>query len=490
MPAHPTKEDRKEDTMEKEWKEHDPESDFAVKEQDETADYMEEREELTEERILEMLEARQYKDLKEELENNMYPVDLADLMENFNQKQMVMVFRLLAKEEAAETFSYMNSDLREILINGLTDSELEEIMEEMYLDDTVDVLEEMPANVVDRLLMATDEETRQQINLLLQYPEDSAGSVMNVDYIALRKEMTVAESILKIRQVGLNRETIYTCYVTEKKKLIGVVDVKELLTTSESKTIEEIMDTNMLYARTTDDQEEVAGIIRKYGLIALPIVDHEMCMVGIVTVDDAMLVLQEEATEDITIMAGVSPSEESYFGTTVMEHVKSRLPWLLFLMLSATVTQMIMNSYESALAVMPQLAGFVPMLTGTGGNCGSQSSTLVIRGLAVEEIEFKDLFKVIWKEVRIAVCISIILAVVNGIRIVLMGQGDGLMALTIGMTMACTVIIAKVVGCTLPLIAKKVGLDPAIMATPLISTLVDISTISVYFAIVSAVFQL
>ena len=227
-----------------------------------------------------MLEARQYKDLKEELENNMYPVDLADLMENFNQKQMVMVFRLLAKEEAAETFSYMNSDLREILINGLTDSELEEIMEEMYLDDTVDVLEEMPANVVDRLLMATDEETRQQINLLLQYPEDSAGSVMNVDYIALRKEMTVAESILKIRQVGLNRETIYTCYVTEKKKLIGVVDVKELLTTSESKTIEEIMDTNMLYARTTDDQEEVAGIIRKYGLIALPIVDHEMCKIG------------------------------------------------------------------------------------------------------------------------------------------------------------------------------------------------------------------
>ena len=476
--------------MEKEWKEHDPESDFAVKEQDETTDYMEEREELTEERILEMLEARQYKDLKEELENNMYPVDLADLMENFNQKQMVMVFRLLAKEEAAETFSYMNSDLREILINGLTDSELEEIMEEMYLDDTVDVLEEMPANVVDRLLMATDEETRQQINLLLQYPEDSAGSVMNVDYIALRKEMTVAESILKIRQVGLNRETIYTCYVTEKKKLIGVVDVKELLTTSESKTIEEIMDTNMLYARTTDDQEEVAGIIRKYGLIALPIVDHEMCMVGIVTVDDAMLVLQEEATEDISIMAGVSPSEESYFGTTVMEHVKSRLPWLLFLMLSATVTQMIMNSYESALAVMPQLAGFIPMLTGTGGNCGSQSSTLVIRGLAVEEIEFKDLFKVIWKEVRIAVCISIILAVVNGIRIVLMGQGDGLMALTIGMTMACTVIIAKVVGCTLPLVAKKVGLDPAIMATPLISTLVDISTISVYFAIVSTVFQL
>ena len=450
----------------------------------------EEREELTIERIQEMLEKRQFKELKDELENNMYPVDLADILEDVNEKQLVLIFRLLVKEEAAETFSYMNSDLREVLIGALTDSELEEVMEEMYLDDTVDVLEELPANVVDRLLMATDEEKRRQINQLLQYPEDSAGSVMNVDYIALRKEMTVAEAILRIRQVGLNRETIYTCYVTEKKKLIGQVDVKELLTTSESKRIEEIMETNMLYAHTTDDQEDVAWTITKYGLIALPIVDREMCMVGIVTVDDAMLVLQEETTEDISIMAGVHPSEESYFGTTVLEHVKSRIPWLMFLMLSATVTQMIMNSYESALAVMPQLAGFIPMLTGTGGNCGSQSSTLVIRGLAVEEIEFADLLKVIWKEVRIAVCISVILSVVNGIRIMLMGQGDATMAFTIGVTMACTIIIAKVVGCTLPLVAEKGGLDPAIMATPLISTLVDISTISVYFAIVSAVFAL
>lgn len=449
----------------------------------------EEREELTEERILQMLDERKFKELKEELEH-MYPVDLVELMEDFTQKQLVMVFRLLAKEEAAETFTEMDSDMRETLIGGLTDSELEEVMEEMYLDDTVDVLEEMPANVVDRLLMATDEETRQQINQLLQYPEDSAGSVMNVDYIALRKEMTVAESILKIRQVGINKETIYTCYVTEKRKLIGMVDVKELLTTSESKTIEEIMDTNVLYAHTTDDQEEVAQIINKYGLIALPIVDHEMCMVGIVTVDDAMDVLQEETTEDISIMAGVSPSDDSYFETTVLEHVKSRLPWLLFLMLSATVTQMIMNHYESALAVMPQLAGFIPMLTGTGGNCGSQSSTLVIRGISVGEIEFGDLFRVIFKEVRVAVLISLILSVVNGIRIIVMGQGDALVALTIGLTMACTIVIAKVVGCTLPLVAEKIGLDPAIMATPLISTLVDISTISVYFAIVSAVFSL
>lgn len=456
----------------------------------EDTNYLEDREELTEERILEMLEARQYKELKEELEDNMHPVDLAEIMQEFNQKQIVMVFRLLAKEEAAETFSYMESDLREMLINGLTDSELEEIMEEMYLDDTVDVLEEMPANVVDRLLMATDEETRQQINLLLQYPEDSAGSVMNVDYIALRKEMTVEEAILRIRQIGLNKETIYTCYVTEKRKLIGVVDVKELLTTSESKTIEEIMEPNVLYGNTTDDQEEVASIIRKYGLIALPIVDHEMCMVGIVTVDDAMEVLQDEVTEDMSIMAGMTANEDSYFGTSVVDHVKSRIPWLMFLMLSATITQMIMNSYEAAMVAMPQLAGFVPMLTGTGGNCGSQSSTLVIRGLSIGEIEFKDVLKVLFKEVRVAILISIILSVVNGIRIILMGQGGLTMAFAIGVTMICTIIIAKSVGCVLPLLAKKIGLDPAIMATPLISTLVDISTVTVYFMIVSTVFNL
>ena len=441
-------------------------------------DIPEEREELTIERIEEMINEHQFKELKEELKNNMYPVDLAEILREVDEKWLVLIFRLLEKEEAAETFSYMDSDQREILINALTDSELEEVMEEM------------PANVVDRLLMATDEEKRKQINQLLQYPEDSAGSIMNVDYIALSQDMTVEDAILKIRQVGLNRETIYTCYVTEKRKLIGVVDIKDLLTTGEARLIEEIMDTNMLYARTTDDQEDVARTITKYGLIALPIVDHEMCMVGIVTVDDAMLVLQDEETEDISRMAGINPDDDSYFGMTIFEHVKSRIPWLLFLMLSATVTQMIMNSYEAALAMMPQIAGFVPMLTGTGGNCGSQSSTLVIRGLAVGEIEFRDLFKVIWKEVRVAVCISLILATVNGIRIMIMGQGDALMALTIGLTMACTVIIAKVVGCTLPLVAKKVGLDPAIMATPLISTLVDISTISVYFAIVSYVFGL
>ncbi|MGF6989114.1 magnesium transporter [Lachnospiraceae bacterium PM6-15] len=445
---------------------------------------------MNKERVLELLHAHQYKKLKEELEEQMHPVDLAEMLEELEPLERVLIFRLLAKEEAAETFTNMNSDMREELINALTEQELEEVMEEMYIDDTVDVLEEMPANVVDRLLLSIDAEKRAQINTLLQYPEDSAGSIMTVDYIALRKEMTVQEAILKIRQVGLNKETIYTCYVTEKRRLIGQVDLKEILTTSESRLIEDVMDTNLIFAQTTDDKEDAARIINKYGLIALPILDHEMCMVGLVTVDDAMQVIQEETTEDISIMAGLSPNEDSYFGTTVFEHVKNRLPWLLFLMLSATVTQMIMGHYEMALAVMPQLAGFIPMLMGTGGNCGSQSSTLVIRGLAVGEIQLNDVLKVMFKEVRVALIISLILSVVNGIRILLMGQGGALTALAIGLTMACTIVIAKIVGCTLPLFAKRVGLDPAIMATPLISTLVDISTVTVYFAIVTAIFHI
>ena len=449
----------------------------------------EEREELTEERILQMLDERKFKELKEELEH-MYPVDLAELMEDFNQKQLVMVFRLLAKEEAAETFTEMDSDMRETLIGGLTDSELEEVMEEMYLDDTVDVLEEMPANVVDRLLMATDEETRKKINALLQYPEESAGSIMNIEYISLRREMTVADAILKIRQVGINKETIYTCYVTEKKKLIGMVDVKDLLTAGEARKIEEIMDDNVLFARTLDDQEYVANMINKYGLVAIPIIDHEDCLVGIVTVDDAMLVLQDETTEDISIMAGVSPNEDSYFGTSVFRHAKNRSLWLMLLMLSATVTGEILGYYEDAMAVMPVLITFIPMLMGTGGNCGSQSSTLVIRGLAVGEIEFKDIFKVIFKEIRIALVVGVLLSVVNGIRIYIMYDQNIMLALALGITMIAVVTMAKCIGCILPLLAKKMGLDPAIMAAPLITTILDTCTILVYFNIVTAFFHI
>lgn len=446
-------------------------------------------EELNSEILLELLVAREFKKLKEKLEN-MHPVDIVEVMEEVGERQRVLMFRLLAKEEAAEVFTDMNSDMREDLINALTDSELEEVMEEMYVDDTVDVVEEMPANVVDRLLKATDEETRKKINALLQYPEDSAGSIMNIEYISLRKEMTVEEAILKIRQVGINKETIYTCYVTEKKKLIGSVDVKDLLTVGESRLIEEIMDENVLCARTLDDQEKVAAMIEKYSLVAIPIIDHENCLVGIVTVDDAMTVLQDEATEDISIMAGVTPNEDSYFGTSVFQHAKNRALWLMLLMLSATVSGEILAHYESAMAVMPILITFIPMLMGTSGNCGSQSSTMVIRGIAVGEIEFKEFFKVVFKEIRIAILVGLMLAVVNGIRVYIMYDQDIMLAIAIGITIIAIVCMAKCIGCTLPLFAKKIGLDPALMAAPLISTIMDTCTILMYFAIITAFFKL
>ncbi|MCB7303208.1 magnesium transporter [Bariatricus massiliensis] len=441
------------------------------------------------EKIQGLLDSRGYKELKEEMEKY-YPVDIAALLEEVDEKEMLILFRLLAKEEAAETFTYMNSDMRETLIDALTDSELEEVMDEMYLDDTVDVLEEMPANVVERLLLATDEDTRKQINTILQYPEDSAGSVMNVDYVGLRPDMTVADAILKIRQVGINKETIYTLYITEKRKLLGVVDIKDLLTSGEGRTMEEIMDTNILYAHTTDDQEDVAKTIKKYGLVAIPIVDHESCMVGIVTVDDAMLVLQDETTEDISIMAGVSPNEESYFGTSVFQHAKNRSTWLMFLMLSATLTGMVLGHYEAQILALPVLNTFIPMLTGTGGNCGSQSSTLIIRGLAVGEVRFKDAFRVIFKEVRVALLVGAFLAVVNGVRILIMYHDrDPLpLAVALGITLMGTILMAKTVGCTLPLIAKKCGLDPAIMAAPLITTLVDTGTTIIYFQVAMLIF--
>ena len=441
------------------------------------------------EQMTELLDRHDYKKLKEELES-VHPVDIVDAFDDLDKKERILVFRLLAKEEAAEVFTDMDSDMREDLINALTDSELEEVMEEMYVDDTVDVLEEMRANVVDRLLMVTDEDTRTKINALLQYPEDSAGSIMNIEYISLRKEMTVADAILKIRQVGINKETIYTCYVTEKKKLIGIVDVKDLLTAGEARKIGEIMDENVLYARTLDDQEYVANMINKYGLVAIPIIDHEDCLVGIVTVDDAMLVLQDETTEDISIMAGVAPNEDSYFGTSVFQHAKNRSLWLMLMMLSATVTGEILGYYENAMAVMPVLITFIPMLMGTGGNCGSQSSTLVIRGLAVGEIEFRDIFRVIFKEIRIALIVGLLLSVVNGIRIYIMYGQNLMLALALGITMIAVVSMAKCIGCILPLAAKKLGLDPAIMAAPLITTILDTCTILVYFNIVTAIFHI
>ena len=436
--------------------------------------------------ILELLENRAYKELKGVLED-CHPADIAPILEEVEEKKRLLLFRLLAKDDAADVFTFLDSEMQQDIINALTDSELEEIMEEMYLDDTVDVLEEMPANVAYRLLMATDEDTRKQINALLKYPEDSAGSVMNLEYIGLSPEMTVEEAILKIRQVGINRETIYTCYVMDKRKLIGVVDIKELLTSSESWTMEDIMTTNFIYAHTLDDQEEVARKIRKYDLIAIPILDTDMRMVGIVTVDDALDVMVEEATEDISMMAAVSPMEDDYFGTSVFEHAKSRCVWLLLLMLSATVTGLVIGYFEPVVLAMPILNTFTPMLTGTGGNCGSQSSALIIRGLTIGTVELKDILKVIFKELRVALLCGGFLAVVNGIRIVIMYHGSVddpvRLAVAVGITLIVTVVMAKLIGCCLPIIAKQVGLDPAIMAGPLITTLEDIGSTFDYFTI-------
>lgn len=438
--------------------------------------------------ILQMLERKQMKELQNILVT-MNPVDLAESLEELEYKELIMIYRLLPQEEAAELFSCMNSNMQEILINALTDAEIRDVVKEMYLDDTVDMIEEMPANVVDRILMVTDSNRRSQINTLLNYPEDSAGSIMTVEYISLKKSMTVADGIKKIRQIGILKETIYTCFVTEGRKLIGSVDVKDLLASSDNKTMDEIMDTNIISVETMDDQEDVVKVFEKYGDMAVPVVDKLGCMVGIITVDDAMLVQQEESTEDITRMAAVNPSEDTYFGTSVFSHAKNRMTWLLVLMLSSTITGLLIDRYEGALATMTIISSFIPMIMGTAGNSGSQSATLMIRGLAVDEIKLGDIYSIWWKEIQIAQIVGVALGLANAIRIYVF-YGEVKLALTIGITLFFTIITAKLVGCSLPLLAKKLGMDPALMAAPLITTLVDAIAIFVYFTVVVQMFGL
>ena len=449
---------------------------------------MEQEQKLTADQIIKFLEERNFKELKEELEN-LHPVDLVDAMEELDKKQRMLVFRLLSKEEAAEVFTDMNSDMREELLEALTDSELKEIMDEMYVDDTVDVLEEMPANVVDRLLMATDEETRKQINTLLQYPEDSAGSIMTTEYVDLREEMTVGQAMAHIKKTGIHKETIYTCYITERRKLVGIVSAKDLMTTDDDVPIKDLMETEIISVYTHSDQEQVAQLFTKYDLLALPVIDQDGRMVGIVTFDDAMDVMVDEATEDITKMAAINPSEKTYFETSVLQHAKNRIPWLLILMFTSIITGTIITRYENAFAAIPLLVSFIPMLMDTGGNCGSQSATLIIRGIALDEIRFTDLFKVMFKEFRISLIVGAFLAVANGVRIFIQYHNPGL-AVVIACSLMGTVIMAKLVGCILPLLAKKVNLDPAIMASPLITTLVDTFSILIYFNIATVLFRL
>ena len=416
--------------------------------------------------------------------------------EVFGEKtEFMILFRLLPKDLAAETFTHMNSDMQSHLIQMFSDKEIRDILDESFIDDTVDIIEEMPANVVSRILKNSTTGERKAINEILRYPKDSAGSIMTIEYVSLHKDMTVSEAFEKIRKVGVNKETIYTCYVTENRKLIGVITVKDLFMADEDDKIVDIMETHIISVDTLEDKEIVGHMFRKYDFLALPVVDKDNRLVGIVTFDDAMDVIEEETTEDFSKMAAVAPSDDSYFKTSVFTHAKNRIAWLLILMLSATLTGAIVNKYQSAFAAVPVLVSFLSMLSGTGGNCGSQTSTLVIRGMALGEIRMKDFFKVMWKEFRVALLCSVILAIVNAIRIVLVYHGDTSvdcykLAFTVSMAIMATVVLSKLIACMLPMAAKKLHLDPAIMAAPLITTIVDTCSTLIFFTLATIVFDI
>ena len=436
--------------------------------------------------LKELLEKREFKAVRSIL-NVMNAVDIAALLSDFeDDKDLVLAFRLIPKDKAADVFANMDGNLQSYLVEMFTEKELKELLDELFMDDTVDLLEEVPANLVTRILESVGPEKRKKINILLNYPDDSAGSIMTTEYVDLRKHTTVAQALTHIKRVGIRKETIYTCYILEHRKLVGIVTAKDLLTMDDNVTMEEIMETDIRYVNTHSDQEEVVRLFRKYDLLALPVLDADNLMVGIVTVDDAMDVMVDEATEDISRMAAISPNEKSYFDTSVFQHAKSRVGWLMFLMLSATVTGLIITHYEKAFAAVPLLVSFIPMLTGTGGNSGSQSSALIIRGIALDEIHFKDIFKAIFKELRVGVLVGIVLAIVNGIRVVIMYH-DPMIALILGLSLIVTIVCAKIIGCVLPLFATKIGVDPAIMSAPLVSTLVDASSILIYFKIATLI---
>ena len=450
---------------------------------------MAERFEIVQRAILAMLEDKKYATLRDIL-STMNPSDVAGLFQDLEEKQIPIMFRLLPKELAAETFVEMEPDDQELLIRGFSDSELKEVLDELYVDDAADLVEEMPANVVKRILKAVDPEMRSSINQILRYPEYSAGSIMTTEYVSLRTHMTVEEAILRIRRQGVDKETIYTCYVLDKDRtLIGLVTVKDLLLApDDDMKIQEIMETNLIFVNTQTDQEEVARMFSKYNFLALPVVDTEGRMVGICTFDDAMDVMEEEATEDMELMSGMTPSEKPYLKSSPFELFKNRIPWLMLMMVSATFTGLIMTAFEDALAAQIALSAFIPMLMGTGGNSGSQSSVTVIRGLSLGELTFSDVGEVLWKEIRTALMCGIALALVCFAKIWLVdkllfgNENITLMVdLVVCLALAVTVVVAKLVGCLLPIGAKAVKLDPAVMASPFISTIVDALSLLVYF---------
>ncbi len=435
-----------------------------------------------------LLKEKQYKAIKS-IFDTMNPVDTAVLLPEFEEREVVLLFRLIPKEDAADVFTYLEPEQQQLLIEAFSDSELKDIMDDMFIDDTVDIIEEMPANVVKRILTAAGDK-RNAINAILNYPEDSAGSIMTIEYIQLHPNMTIGDALRKIKSNGDEYETVNICYVVEKHRLLGKITAMDLLTRDDDELISDVMDENLITVATTTDKEEVAQLFDKYDLLTIPVMDTENCIVGIVTVDDAIDVIQEEAEEDFQKMAAIAPTDKPYLKTSVWNMWKVRIPWLILLMITSTFTGMIISSFEDALSRLVVLTAFIPMIMGTGGNSGSQSSVMVIRGLSVGEIEIKDTLKVLWKEIRVSVLCGVSLAIACFIKIVLVDgmllHTDGvneLVALVVALTLCATVICAKIIGCVLPIIAKLLHLDPAVMASPFITTIVDAVSLFVYFAI-------
>ena len=441
------------------------------------------------EEILKLISEQRLNDLRKCLEA-INSADFPSLFEELEEDKVLIIYRVLSKEKAADVFSELEPDMQEKLINCLTDTELKRVIDELFFDDEVDLIEEMPSNVVKRILKTVKPEDRKVINELLAYPDETAGTIMTTEFIDLKENMTVSDAFEKIRKIGLDKETIYTCYVlTIDRKIIGVLDVKDLLIAKTTDLIKDIMNPNVITVSTLADQEEVAKMFDKYNFLAIPVVDKEQRLVGIVTIDDAIDVLQEEIQEDFEKMAAVIPNDESYFKTSVFKHARNRIVWLILLMLTSIITGGILNNYESAFVSLPILVSFVPLLMDTGGNCGSQTSTLVIRGFSQDEIKLKDFLKVWWKEIRVALIVGIALALVNTIRILLQyGLDQGKLALVVGLTLILVVMLAKSLGCILPMLAKKLKLDPAIMASPLITTVVDSCSVFVYFKLAVLIF--
>ena len=441
------------------------------------------------EQVENLVERKRWPDLRDML-SLLEPADIAAILSELPEDRLPLLYRLLPKELAAEVFVEMEPEEQELLIKSFSDTELKEVLEELYVDDTVDLIEEMPASVVKRILQHTDAETRKSVNEILKYPEDSAGSIMTTEFVDLKRDMTVADALKRIRRTGVDKETINICYVTDTSRhLLGLVSIRTLLLAEEDDVIEDIMETNVIFATTLEDKEDVAQLLSKYDFLAMPVVDKESRLVGIVTIDDAIDVMEEEATEDFEIMAAITPTDKPYLRTGVWDTVKSRLPWLMLLMLSATFTGIVINRFEDSLARCSVLIGFIPMLMGTGGNSGNQSSVAVIRGLSLNEIGFGDLLEVVWKESRVAVVCGALLACGNFVKLLVVdrllmqnAEVTALVALVICLTLVCTVFCAKVVGCMLPLLAEKIGLDPAVMAAPFISTIVDVVSLVIYFS--------